>query len=74
MEVGIPTDINGVPYNDNCTPQISLEINPDPRPSWATDVFVVFRGYMEPETAVSPDRTSWCGIRRSISGPTSAPV
>ena len=56
LEVGNPTDINGVPYNNNCNPQINLDIEPDdPRPSWATDVFVVFRGYMEPATAVSPD-------------------
>lgn len=54
LEVGEPTDLDGVPYNNNCTPQINLEIDPD-RPSWASDVFVAFRNYMEPATAVSAD-------------------
>jgi hypothetical protein len=57
LEVGDPTDINGVHYNDYCDPPISLD--PDPgnpnEPAWKTNLFVVFRGYMEPATAVSPD-------------------
>jgi hypothetical protein len=54
FEVGNPTDINGDPYNDTCDPKINLDIDPS-RPGWASDVFVVFRGYMEPATAVAPD-------------------
>jgi hypothetical protein len=54
MEVGEPRNIDGVPYNANCSPQITLDIDPD-RPSWASDVFVAFRNYMEPATAVSAD-------------------
>ena len=53
LEVGNPKDINGVPYNNYCIPQINLDIDLN-RPSWASDVFVVFRGYIEPATAVSP--------------------
>ena len=52
LEVGAPKDIDSVPYNNNCSPQISLDIDPN-RPSWASDVFVAFRNYMEPTTAVS---------------------
>jgi hypothetical protein len=57
LEVGDLTDINGIPYNENCNPQISLDPDPDDpdEPVWKTDLFVVFRGYMEPATAVSPD-------------------
>jgi len=57
LEVGNPKDIYGQPYNDDCSPQISLDPNPDDpdEKPWKTDVFVVFRGYMEPATAVSPD-------------------
>ena len=29
LEVGIPKDIDGVPYNNYCTPQIDLDIDPD---------------------------------------------
>jgi hypothetical protein len=51
---GTPKDIDGVPYNSKCTPQINLGIDPN-RPSWASDVFVAFRNYMEPATAFSAD-------------------
>lgn len=54
LEVGEPTNIDGVPYDSNCTPQVDLEIDPD-RPSWASDVFVAFRNYMESVTAVAAD-------------------
>jgi hypothetical protein len=54
LEVGNPKDIDGIPYNDYCDPQVNLEIDPN-RPDWASDVFVVFRSYMEPATAVSPN-------------------
>jgi hypothetical protein len=54
MEVGPPSDMNGIPYNNDCTPQISLEVDPI-RPSWMSDLFVAFRAYMEPATAVAPD-------------------
>lgn len=54
LEVGNPKDIDGVPYNNTCDPQINLDIDPN-RPDWSSDVFIVVRGYMEPATAVSPD-------------------
>jgi hypothetical protein len=54
LEVGNPKDMDGVPYNDNCSPQINLDMDPE-RPSWASDVFVAFRNYMEPATAASAD-------------------
>ena len=54
LQVGPPADMNGVPYNNNCTPQISLEMDPG-APGWKSDIFVVFRAYMEPATAVAPD-------------------
>ena len=68
LEVGNPTDINGVPYNANCSPQIDLEIDPA-RPSWASDVFVAFRNYMEPATAVSADSNELVWDRAIYFGP-----
>jgi len=68
LEVGNPTDIDGVPYNNNCTPQINLDIDLT-RPSWASDMFVVFRGYMEPATAVSPDSNELVWDRAIYFGP-----
>ena len=68
LEVGNPTDINGVPYNDNCSPQINLDIDPG-RPSWASDVFVAFRNYMEPATAVSADSNELVWDRAIYFGP-----
>jgi hypothetical protein len=52
LEVGEPKDIDGVLYNLSCSPQIDLDAD---SPSWASDVFVAFRNYMEPATAVSAD-------------------
>jgi hypothetical protein len=69
LAVGSPTDVDGVPYNDNCTPKISLEINPDPKLSWMSDVFIVFRAYMEPKTAVSPDQNELVWDRAIYFGP-----
>jgi hypothetical protein len=68
LEVGDPKDINGVSYNNNCDPQINLEIDPN-RPDWASDVFVVFRGYMEPATAISPDSNELVWDRAIYFGP-----
>ena len=68
LEVGDPKDINGVSYNNNCDPQINLEIDPN-RPDWSSDVFVVFRGYMEPATAVSPDSNELVWDRAIYFGP-----
>jgi hypothetical protein len=68
LEVGNPTDINDVPYNNNCTPQIDLDIDPS-RPSWASDVFVAFRNYMEPATAVSADSNELVWDRAIYFGP-----
>jgi hypothetical protein len=68
LEVGNPTDINGVPYNDNCTPQIYLDSDPN-RPSWASDVFVAFRNYLEPATGVSADSNEVLWDRAIYFGP-----
>lgn len=68
LEVGNPTDMNGVPYKDNCSPQINLDIDPD-RPSWASDVFVAFRNYMEPATAASADSNELVWDRAIYFGP-----
>ncbi|KJS03566.1 MAG: hypothetical protein VR65_00990 [Desulfobulbaceae bacterium BRH_c16a] len=68
LEVGNPTDINGVPYNDDCSPQIDLEIDPS-RPSWASDVFVAFRNYLEPATGVSADSNELVWDRAIYFGP-----
>jgi hypothetical protein len=68
LEVGNPADIYGVPYNDACSPQINLEIDPD-RPSWASDVFVAFRNYLEPATAVSADSNELVWDRAIYFGP-----
>ena len=68
LQVGPPSDMNGVPYNDNCTPQISLEMDPG-APGWKSDVFVVFRAYMEPATAVSPDVNELVWDRAIYFGP-----
>ena len=68
LEVGEPTNIDGVPYNNNCTPQIDLEIDPD-RPSWASDVFVAFRNYVEPATAVAADSNELVWDRAIYFGP-----
>lgn len=68
LEVGNPKDINGVPYNDNCTPQINLDIDPE-RPSWASDVFVAFRNYLEPATAISADSNELVWDRAIYLGP-----
>jgi hypothetical protein len=66
---GNPKDIDGVPYNDNCTPQINLDIDDPERPSWASDVFVAFRNYMEPATAVSADSNELVWDRAIYFGP-----
>jgi hypothetical protein len=68
LEVGNPKDIDGVPYNDDCSPQINLEIDPD-RPSWSSDVFVAFRNYLEPATAVSADSNELVWDRATYFGP-----
>jgi hypothetical protein len=68
LEVGNPVDIDGIPYNDYCDPQINLDIDPS-RPDWASDVFVVFRGYMEPATAVAPDSNELVWDRAIYFGP-----
>ena len=49
-------------------PQIDLEIDPD-RPSWASDVFVGFRNYLEPATAVSADSNELVWDRATYFGP-----
>lgn len=68
LEVGNPKDVDGVPYNDNCSPQINLDIDPD-RPSWASDAFVAFRNYMEPATAVAADSNELVWDRAIYFGP-----
>ena len=68
LEVGNPSDINHVPYNNNCSPLINLDPNPND-PPWKTNVFVVFRGYMEPATAVSPDSNELVWDRAIYFGP-----
>ena len=68
LEVGTPTDINGVPYNDSCSPQINLDTDVS-RPDWASDVFVAFRNYMEPATAVSADTNELVWDRAIYFGP-----
>jgi len=68
LEVGNPKDMDGVPYNDNCTPQINLDIDPD-RPPWASDVFVAFRNYLEPATAASADSNELVWDRAIYFGP-----
>lgn len=68
LEVGNPKDIDGVPYNDNCSPRINLDIDPE-RPSWASDVFVAFRNYMEPATAASADSNELVWDRAIYFGP-----
>ncbi|MGE5140668.1 MAG: hypothetical protein ACM3JD_14465 [Rudaea sp.] len=57
-----------MPYNDYCSPQINLDIDPG-RPSWASDVFVAFRNYMEPATAVSADSNELVWDRAIYFGP-----
>jgi hypothetical protein len=68
LEVGEPKDIDGNSYNDSCSPQINLEIDPY-RPDWASDVFVAFRNYMEPATAVSADSNELVWDRAIYFGP-----
>lgn len=68
MEVGNPTDIDGQPYNNYCDPQINLDIDLN-RPDWSSDVFVVFRGYMEPETSVSPSSSELVWDKAIYFGP-----
>jgi hypothetical protein len=60
--------IDGVPYNDNCSPQINLDMDPE-RPSWASDVFVAFRNYMESATAASADSNELVWDRAIYFGP-----
>jgi hypothetical protein len=67
LEVGNPADINGVPYNNSCEPQIDLDYSGEPE--WRSEVFVVFRGYMEPATAVSPDSNELVWDRAIYFGP-----
>jgi hypothetical protein len=57
-----------VPYNDDCTPPIDLGMDPA-RPSWASDVFVAFRNYMEPATAVAADTNELVWDRAIYFGP-----
>jgi hypothetical protein len=68
LEVGNPKDIDGVSYNDNCTPLIDLDSDPE-RPSWASDVFVAFRNYLEPATAVAADSNELLWDRAIYFGP-----
>jgi hypothetical protein len=69
LEVGEPKDMDGAPYNDNCKPQIDLDGIDPTRPSWASDVFVAFRNYMEPATAVSADSNELVWDRGIYFGP-----
>lgn len=47
---------------------------PDPeRPSWASDVFVAFRNYMEPATAASADSNELVWDRAIYFGPYYSP-
>jgi hypothetical protein len=66
LEVGVPKDIDGEPYNNDCTPQIDLDIDP---PSRASDVFVAFRNYMEPATAAAADSNELVWDRATYFGP-----
>jgi hypothetical protein len=68
LEVGEPKNIDGMPYNSHCKPKIDLDIDPD-RPSWASDVFLAFRNYMEPATAVAADSNELVWDRAIYFGP-----
>ena len=68
LEVGEPRNIDDVPYNDDCTPPIDLDMDPA-MPNWASDVFVAFRNYMESATAVAADTNELVWDRAIYFGP-----